>query len=285
MNVNLESYAGGKKGKGRGHGDRRGKPPVVKDGPTAIGVPLGKIIPRSFRRRPDLVLLQDPRSVAAERYRRLVSTLDNPSHGEPPKVILVTSATPNEGKTTTAVNLALAMSENQDHKTILVDSDLRRPTIDTYIKPRPKWGLSTILKGEFPLEHALQGLEGVRLSFLPAGEPMENPLGYLRSDLLADVFSQLRERYDRIVIDSPPSVPFADSTVLNGHADGAILVVRSGKTTKPMIYRALEALSNGEVLGAVLNGVEVTPVDRYYYKYDAYNPNRYSGRDWTEDSE
>jgi capsular exopolysaccharide synthesis family protein len=248
--------------------------------PMAVGVPLGGIIPRKLVDDPHLVLISKPSSPLSERYRRLRLRLEQVGpDGGARQVIVVTSAVPEEGKTTTALNLALAMAEDRDRKTLLIDADLRRPSVTRYVIPQPTLGLSEVLTGEAPLEHALVELKSSRLTILPAGEPTSNPLQLLQSDYLGSVFSELRRRYDRIIVDTPPTVPFTDATVLNAVADGAILVVRAGRTTTPLVERARQSLSHGKLLGVVLNDVEFTAVDRYYYKYDDYDPRRYAGQD------
>ena len=95
---------------------------------------------------------------------------------------------------------------------------------------------------------------------------------------MAALFTELRRRFDHIVIDTPPVVPFTDASVLSVLSDATMLVVRASKTPKPLVERALQALSSGNVIGITLNYIQITPVDRYYYKYDDYNPDRYTGR-------
>ena len=119
-----------------------------------------------------------------------------------------------------------------------------------------------------------------RLVVLPAGTPPANPLELLRSEDLASVLSTLRRSFDFILVDTPPAVPFADASVLGPHADAALLVVRSRTTAKPLVHKAVEALGPIPLLGAVLNDVAHTPIDRYYYRYDAYDP--YADADRTD---
>ena len=265
-------------------GDRGGKPvnPISgadKRAPLVAGAPLGSIIPRRFVDDPHLVVLNRAGSPIAERYRRLRLKLEQPGRdGSPRQFFVVTSAVPEEGKSTTAINLALAMAEDRDRRTLLIDADLRRPAVTRYVTPEPTLGLSEVLTGEAPIEHALIEVKSARLTVLPAGAPSQNPLELLQSDYLASVFAELRRRFDRIIVDTPPTVPFTDAAVLNGIADGAILVVRARKTTHPLIARARASLAHSTVLGVVLNDVEFTPVDRYYYQYDDYNPRRYASR-------
>ena len=206
--------------------------------------------------------------------------LDQPGlDGAPRQVLLVTSAVPEEGKTTTAINLALAFAEDRDRGTLLVDADLRRPALTRYILPAPTLGLSDILSGEASLDHALIELKSSHLTVLPAGAVSFNPLELLQSDYVVSVFAELRRRFDRIIIDTPPTVPFTDAAVLSSVSDGALLVVRARKTTGTLIERARTSLAHSSLLGVVLNDVAFTPVDRYYYRYDDYNPRRYATQD------
>src|SRR5262245_9484289 len=245
--------------------------------PVVAGVPLGGIIPRKLIDDPHLLVLSQPGSPIAERYRRLRLKLEAPSaEGAPRQVIVVTSAIPEEGKTTTSLNLALAMAEDRDRRTLLIDGDLRRPSVTRYVTPQPTLGLSDVLTGAAPLDHVLVELKASRLTMLPSGAPNPNPLELLQSDYLGGVFAELRRRFDRIVVDTPPTVPFTDAAVMNSVADGAILVVRARKTTRPLIERARQSLAHGVLLGVVLNDVEFTVIDRYYYQYDDYNPRRYA---------
>ena len=114
---------------------------------------------------------------------------------------------------------------------------------------------------------------------IPRPNPPNNPLELLQSDYLVSVFAELRRRFDRIIIDTPPTVPFTDAAVINAVADGALLVVRARKTTGTLIERARASLAHSTLLGVVLNDVGFTPVDRYYYRYDDYNPRRYAEKD------
>lgn len=256
------------------------QPTSEKRVPLVAGVPLGGIIPRKFVDDPHLVLVNRPASPIAERYRRLRLKLDQPgADGGSRQVMVVTSAVPEEGKTTTAINLAIACSEDRDRTTLLIDADLRRPSVSRYLTPPPKLGLSEVLTGDASLEHALLEIKAAHLTILPAGAPSQNPLGLLQSDYLGSVFAELRRRYDRIVIDTPPTVPFTDAAILSAVSDGVVLVVRARKTTGTLIDRARASLAHGTLLGVVLNDVSFTPVDRYYYQYDDYNPRRYAERD------
>jgi receptor protein-tyrosine kinase len=264
----------------------RPKPKLQGDkrAPLVVGVPLGGIIPRRFSDDPHLVVVNEPGSPIAERYRRLRLKVDQSRVDETPRqIILVTSAVPEEGKTTTSINLALAFAERLGRKTLLVDGDLRRPALTRYIVPPPLLGLSEVLTGEVSAEHVLVEIKSTRLTVFPAGAPSSNPQALLQSEDLVKVFGELRARFDRIVVDTPPTVPFTDAAIFDAVADGVLLVVRAGKTTGALIDRARASLAGGRLMGVVLNDVDFTPVDRYYYQYDDYNPRRYAEHDGAND--
>ena len=233
--------------------------------------------PRKLTDSRELVVATNPKDALAERYRRLRVKLELPPEelARPPKVIMVTSAVPNEGKTTTAFNLALAFAEEAQRTAVLVDLDLRRPSVGGYLSPAPNLGISELLTEPVGLQKVLIGVAGTRLQVLPAGKARSNPTELLRSISLQRLIDELRGRFDWIVVDTPPVVPFSDAAVIQGLADGTLLIVRAGATPIATVERALEALEGGNLLGVVLNDVTTTPVDRYYYRYDDYDPYRY----------
>lgn len=233
--------------------------------------------PRRFVDEPHFVLIDRPGSPLAERYRRLRMSLEDGTPDYPcrPQLIVITSAVPAEGKTTTATNLALAYAEVPGQRTLLVDVDLRRPSLSRSITPKPTAGLTEVLAGTVSLDQALIELAGTQLRLLPSGAPSETPLEHLQQQSFGELIRELRRRFDRIVIDAPPTVPFADAALLAAHADGALLVVRAGATTAPLIRRAKDSLSGTHVLGVLLNDVAFTVVDRYYDRYDEDDPAGY----------
>jgi len=248
----------------------------VPDHPRVNGgaVPPASGFHRTFVDDPYLVVRNCPESPLAERYRRLRLRLEQGSMENPfqPQVTVITSAIPGEGKTTTATNLALAYAENRKHRVLLVGADLRRPSVSRYIVPRPTVGLSEVLTGTVSLGQALIEMRDSKLWVLPSGAPSERSAELLQNKTLGTVIAELRTRFDRIVIDAPPTVPFADAAVLASHADGSLLVVRASTSTMPLIRRAKESLAGTNILGVVLNDVVFTVVDRYYYRYDEDEP-------------
>ena len=246
-------------------------------GERASRLPSGSIVPRTFVGDPHLVLMDRSGSPLAERYRRLRLCLEQGTPEFPfrPQLTVISSAVPGEGKTTTAINLALAYAEERKQRTLLIDADLRRPSVSDYMTPRPSVGLSEVLAAQAPLDHALVEMSDSKLWVLPSGAPSDRPLELLHKKDFGAMIVELRKRFDRIVIDAPPTVPFTDAAVLAAHADGALLVVRAGTTTAPLIRRARESLDKTKVLGVVLNDVVFTAVDRYFYRYDDYEPGLY----------
>ena len=222
------------------------------------------------------MLLSRPGSVAAEHYRRLRLNLE---HGTPefpvkPQVMVITSAVPGEGKTTTAANLGLAFAEDATQPALLIDADLRRPALSRAITPEPGIGLAEVLSGRASLDDALISMSDSKLSVLPAGEPYAHLLELLQGGPFASLLAKLRLRFARILVDTPPTIPFTDAAVISSHSDATLLVVKAGSTTTPMIRRARESLSAAGFLGVVLNDVVNTAIDRYFdgYDYKGYAP-------------
>jgi capsular exopolysaccharide synthesis family protein len=246
---------------------------VGNDGEGAM-----RVVPRTFVDDPHLVLLDRPATPLAERYRRLRLRMEQGTEGFPyrPQMTVITSAVPGEGKSTTAINLALAYAEDKKCRTLLIDADLRRPSVSDYIAPKPTLGLSGVLAASTPLDDALVEMSDTKVWVLPSGPPSASPLELLQRKELGKMIVELRSRFDRIVIDAPPTVPFTDAAVLALHSDGALLVVRAGTTSAPLIRRARESLAGTNVLGVVLNDVEFTAIDKYYYRYDDDEPGVYA---------
>jgi len=250
-----------------------GSPP--QDG--AVGVPLARLVPRTLARSPELVVAVQPRSFATERFRRLRAVLSHSAH-EAPQVIVVTSAAPGEGKSVVATNLALAFaSADRTETPLLIDADLRRPTLERWMNPEPKLGLSDLLLERAPLDHAIVRLKDSSLEILPAGDVPPEPAALVASSKMQKLLEQLRGRYSRIILDTPPAVPFADAAAIGKHSDGFLLVVRSGVTMVSAMLQATELLAGtAPVLGTVLNDLEKNLADRGSYRAASYYESYYS---------
>jgi capsular exopolysaccharide synthesis family protein len=203
----------------------------------------------------------------AESYRALRTSLLLSSIGAPPKIILVTSALPQEGKTTTSINTAVVLAQ-KGTRVLLIDADLRRPSIHKTLGMGPKAGLSNVLTGSTAVQAAITRSNVLpNLFVLPAGTPPPNPAELLASINMKDLLTELRDEYDHIVIDTPPTLSVTDAVVMSTWADAVVLVIRSGQTTKQALRRSREILLqvNARVAGVLLNAADLTSPDYYYY--------------------
>src|SRR6267143_2131063 len=208
-----------------------------------------------------------PQSQMAESYRALRTSLLLSNLGAPPKVIMVTSARPQEGKTTNSINTAIVLAQ-KGVRVLLVDADLRRPSIHKTLGMGPRSGLSNVLTGSANLQQTITTSPILpNLFIMPAGTPPPTPAELLASSNMRDLIVELRALYDHIVIDTPPTLSVTDAVVLSPRADATILVIRSGQTTKQALCRARDILTqvNAHVAGVLLNAVDLTSPDYYYY--------------------
>jgi capsular exopolysaccharide synthesis family protein len=231
-------------------------------------VPMARLIPREFIKAPEIVMLADSRLPAAECFRRLRSLIQHDPNGSP-QVLLVTSALPGEGKSTIAMNLALAFAVDEGKDVLIIDADTRRPTVGRWLEPAPALGLREVVENNVGLDHAILDVKKTRLKVLPAGEPASDPVRLLSSLEIAKLFVTLRKRFTRIIVDTPPIVPFTDADVIGAQCDGAIVVARSGLTPQPALQQALSSLTTTRLLGIVLNDVRFSLADRHRH-YESY---------------
>ena len=234
----------------------------------------------------ELVSQARPQSQMAESYRALRTSLLLTSSGAPPKTILVTSALPQEGKSTTSINCAIVLAQ-KDSRVLLIDADLRRPSIHKTLGLGPKIGLSDVLTGNATLQQAIvRSPIAPSLFILAAGTPPPNPAELLASSHMRDILVALREQYDHIVIDTPPTLSVTDAVVMSTGADAVVLVIRSGQTTKQALRRSRELLGrvNARVAGILLNAVDLRSPDYYYYyEYQGKYGKRYYQEDSLDD--
>lgn len=223
-------------------------PPAWMDRGEADGLPLNPI----------LVAATEPGSAAAEQYRLLQTRLETGDAARRTQVLLVTSPSLGDGKTTTSANLALTMAREFQHQVVLVEADLRRPSLAAQFGLRAESGLVDVLLGGVALEDALVRVPGQQLTLLPAGAEAARSTELVASSMMPRVLDMLRARFDRIVIDTTP-MALADTHVLARLADGVLVVVRSGVTPRPALERALASIERERLLGIVLNEVDDTP--------------------------
>src|SRR5580698_977643 len=224
-------------------------------------------VPVSLPQDSKLICLTAPESFGAEKFRFLGVRLRQLQHSRPLKKLLITSTIPEEGKSTVSANLATILARRQQPKILLLEGDLRRPSLSKQFGLGSLPGLSEWLKGEPRAIQDIYRLEGLNLWFLPAGRPPENPLELMQSGRLSALLNQLSAWFDWIVIDSPPILPLADTSVWARLADGILLVTREGTTKRRSLQSGLQALEKSKLLGAVVNSSASTDHTNYYYRY------------------
>lgn len=233
----------------------------VSDVPMLGAIPLGR-----RTNRDDIVMRVDPNGPAAESYRRLAANLEYINPDAAVHSVVVSSASEGEGKSTTAVNLSLALAEKFE-RVLLVDADLRQPRVAGYCQIDGSAGLSTVLSGAAEVRDVIEPWGGVHV--LPAGIAPPNPHQMISSDAMAALIRTCTGDYDVVVIDSAPLLPVTDSLALSRIADGVVLVVRVGATRRGQLTAAIESIAgvNSNVLGLVLNGVKALPRKHSRYGY------------------
>jgi len=214
-----------------------------------------------------LLDLASTHETPAEEFRTLRTRLNHLQTVQPLHSVVVTSPSPAEGKTFTAVNLALAESHLAESSVLLGDFDLRRPIIHNLFQINRAPGLSDYLTGQCSFPQALRRIEGMNLFLLPAGSPVKNPLELLNMRQVKALFEELPRSFNWAIFDTPPLLFSADANLLATLADGAILVVKIGSTTFDSVTRAMQSLCENNVLGIVANGARASEL---YSKYTYY---------------
>ncbi len=221
----------------------------------------------------ELVMVNDVRSPSAESYRKLMTNLMYSASRPGLRVVVITSASAGEGKTTTAANLAVAFAQ-QGRRVALVDADLRRARVHDVFGLGLEPGLTDLLVGNATIEQAIRPSGIAGLSIIPAGTLPPNPLEFLGGERMHDLLGTLRERFDVVLIDTPPVLVTADAALMGVQADGVVLVVRAGKSERVAARHAVQQIVHlgGRILGAVLNDPDArTPrygrYGDYYYGY------------------
>jgi capsular exopolysaccharide synthesis family protein len=213
-----------------------------------------------------LVAVGEEQSLGAEKFRFLAVRLRQLRQNRPLKKVLITSTIPQEGKSTVAANLACTLARRKQHRTLLLEGDLRRPTVAQKFGFGNVPGLSEWLRGETETMNVYR-LEALGLWVLPAGSAPENPLELMQSGKLSPLMEQLTASFDWIIIDSPPVLPLADTSIWARLADGVLLVTRKNVTEKQQLKRGLEALEPAKLLGALVNGSTDAAHSDYYQRY------------------
>jgi protein-tyrosine kinase len=218
-----------------------------------------------------LATAREEKTIVVEEFNKLRSTVIALTKGEKfLNTIMVTSTASEEGKSMTALNLAISLAKEQDHTVLLVDTDLRRPSVHKYLDITPEFGLVHCLRDNLPIEKALIKTGIGKLVVLPAGEAVSDPLDMLASNRMKDIVRELKNRYREryVIFDTPPAYPFADAGVLAGFLDATLFVVREGKANKENVLKTLEEFKDHNLLGIVYNDAHVFIKSSNDYYYD-----------------
>jgi capsular exopolysaccharide synthesis family protein len=214
-----------------------------------------------------VVVDRDMAPASREQYRRLAATLHQAQSTNGLKVVMVVSAAASEGKTLTAANLALTLSESYHRKVLLIDGDLRRPALDTLFRIDGAPGLHEGLTSHAEQMISLRQITP-RLLVLPAGEATSDPIAGLTGDRMRRLIDEARGSFDWVIVDTPPVGLLPDANLLASMADGAVMVVRAESTPYDLVQRAIDALGRDRILGVVLNRASDSGAG--YYNYNRY---------------
>ncbi|MGH9352755.1 MAG: CpsD/CapB family tyrosine-protein kinase, partial [Terriglobia bacterium] len=239
---------------------------TIESAPELTSVPSenAKIRPESR-----LVVWDSPHTLAADRYRLLRMHLEKLQGGGKLRTLLLTSASPQDGKSTVVLNLATILAAQGKHKVLIIEADLRCPSLTRRLGLGRWEGLSGCLAHGIDPISAVRRIEPMGFYLLPAGELVANPTELLQSERLTQLVQSMSGRFDWVLIDSPPTSPIADTLALKPRADACLLVVRAGKTPREAVEESIRQFGPGFVLGIVLNGLEglEREYSEYYSKY------------------
>ncbi|WLR52991.1 CpsD/CapB family tyrosine-protein kinase [Bacillus tianshenii] len=222
---------------------------------------------KPFSNGRSLIAHQSPLSLVAEQYRTLRTNIEFSSIDRELQTLMITSSTPGEGKSTTASNLAVVFAQ-QEKKVLIIDADLRKPTMHDTFRIENTVGLTNVLTKQHQAHDAVKQTQIKNLDILTSGPIPPNPAELLGSKGMRETLGHLKEQYDYIIIDTPPVLAVTDAKILANHCDGIMLVVHSGKTEVTAAKRAKEAIinANGNMIGAILNGQKQKKHQYYYYR-------------------
>ena len=258
----------------------KGKAPTAKSGqvyspPITVepSVPTTVCLDES-RLHTRLVLFTDPQSDGCEQYRTLRTQVFHAAEKQLTQVILATSAVAGEGKTSTVLNLAWAIAQSREKRVLVIDGDLRRPSVSPYLGLDFELGFGEVISEISEALPAIVRVADSTLYILSSSREEAQPAELLSKERVGEIIEELRKYFDFILIDAPPVVAFADARLLANHADAVMVIVRAGMAGHNTVERAIEALPGSRVLGVVLNGVDQMSEVGYYgyygYGYTGY---------------
>ncbi|AJY75707.1 CpsD/CapB family tyrosine-protein kinase [Paenibacillus beijingensis] len=215
----------------------------------------------------NLVTLHTPKSPISEAYRTLRTNIQFSSIDNKINVLMVASAQSGEGKSTTVSNLAVTYAQ-EGKKVLLIDADLRKPTMHRIFGLSNRVGLTSVITGQIRPSDAIQSTEVINLSLLPSGTIPPNPAELLASQKMKAFVNEMKGAYDMVIFDTPPVLAVADSLIVSSVCDGVVIVVQEGRVKRELVRKAKESLErvNAKLIGVVLNNVKKSK-DGYYYYY------------------
>ncbi|QIV81152.1 polysaccharide biosynthesis tyrosine autokinase [Mycolicibacterium frederiksbergense] len=237
---------------------------------TGSGI-VGSVPLDKERRKDPAIVFDSDNSPIAEAFRKARTNLQFLAVDSPPRVIVLTSSMPAEGKSTTAINLALSLAE-AEHNVVLVDGDLRRPMLHKYLDLVGTVGFSTVLSGQVSLSEALQKTQFPGLSVLTSGAIPPNPSELLGSESARKILHELRAEFDYVIVDSTPLLAVTDAAILSAGADGVLIIARYGRTKREQLTHAIGSLRDvdAQLLGSMFTMVPTRGSSSYNYSYKYY---------------
>lgn len=211
----------------------------------------------------------DQKAVITEQYKILRTNVLSINKVKPPKVLAVSSSVHSEGKTLTALNLAMAIAQaTHKPRVLLIDADLRRGRVAKYLGVNQPIGLSDILKDEVKPSEALFNIDVENLTFVASGHTPSNPVELLSSDRMRRFLALMRSKFDHIIVDTPPVISVTDAGIVGSQTDGVLMVIQAGRTQRGIVKRATELLhqAHSKVLGHILTNIEYH-LPEYIYRY------------------
>lgn len=218
-----------------------------------------------------------PHEAPTEEFRTLRTRLNHLQTLQPMQTLVVTSPSPAEGKSLTAVNLAMVQAQLEENRTLLMDCDFRRPVVHTFFGMQRGPGITDYLSGKAALKDVVKKIAGTNLYVMPAGEAVINPLELLNLREVKGLLDELPQLFNWVIVDSPPLLFAADASLLSTLCHGTIMVVRIGTTTIDSVTRAMQSLCQNNVIGTIVNGARRKELYSKYTYYHSYYTDKPSG--------
>lgn len=218
---------------------------------------------------PRIITYFDSKALITEQYKILRTNILSLNKGKPPKVVVITSSIHSEGKTITALNLAMTIAQStQKPQVLLIDADMRRGRMAKYLGVEQRFGLSEVLAGKVKEEDALFKIDMDNISFMAAGAVPENPAELLGSEKMHDLLSRMKTQFEYVIVDTPPIISVTDASIIGPVSDGVLMVVQAGRTQRGIVKRAVELLeqTHSKIIGHVLTNIEYH-LPEYIYRY------------------